>query len=110
MRKRDNKFQGFKESLINLPALGNASYQIFSYLYMKRKGIPLGYSPQNMGATTLALIQNHPGRGPLGTPAAAHRSPSQSSTPPGSRKPQALSTEPPNLLSTQTQLLRQTHS
>lgn len=71
------------------------------------------HPPQNMGATTLALIQNHPGRwlrGPLGTPAAAHSSPSQSSTPPGSRKPQALSTEPPNLLSTQTQLLRQTHS
>ena len=50
------------------------------------------HPPQNMGATTLALIQNHPGRGPLGTPAAAHRSPSQSSTPPGSRTPQALHT------------------
>ena len=51
MRKRDNNFQGFKESLINLPALRNTSYQIFSYLYMKRKRIPLRYSPQNMGAT-----------------------------------------------------------
>ena len=35
---------------MNLPVFGHPSYQIlFFLLYMKRKGMPWGYSPKNTG-------------------------------------------------------------
>ena len=42
MRKLDNKFQGFKESFINLPALGNPSYQTFFLFIYEKEGDTLG--------------------------------------------------------------------
>ena len=49
--EQDNiAFKALKESLMNLPVFGHPSYQIlFFLLYMKRKGMPWGYSPKNTG-------------------------------------------------------------
>ena len=46
-------FETLKESLMNPPALGHPNYQIpfFPFLYMKRKRMPLGFSPQYTGTT-----------------------------------------------------------
>ena len=46
----DTDFKDLKESLKNPPALRHPNDQI-PFLYMKKKGMPLGYSPQNMETT-----------------------------------------------------------
>lgn len=45
-------FTILKESFITTPALENPNYQFLFFLCMKKKGMPLGYSPKSMRITT----------------------------------------------------------
>ena len=46
----DTASEGLKKSLLRPPTLGHSNYQLpFSLLYVRRKGMPLEYSPPNMG-------------------------------------------------------------
>ena len=48
----DMTFTILKESFITTPALENPNYQFLFFLYMKKKGMPLGYSLKSMWITT----------------------------------------------------------
>ena len=48
----DMTFTILKESFITTPALEHPNYQFLFFLYMKKKGMPLGYSLKSMWITT----------------------------------------------------------